>query len=120
MVTGGMTLPWTLAACIAVGVALMVSPYWLTWADGTLAPHVHVVGALVIVATVSALAPVARLGRFLNWPLAAWLVWAPFAVGAGWGPASFAWACALALILLSIPRGGTGGTHYGSWDRFIR
>ena len=121
MLTGGMTLPPTLCAAVAVGGVLMLSPLFLGgWAEGTLAPHVHVVGALVIVVTVSALAPVARLARFANWPLALWLAYAPIHEGVGLGAAAFAWAAAAAIALLSIPRGDVGGQRYGSWDRFIR
>lgn len=120
MATGGLTLPWSLAAAVAVGVALMASPIWLGWTEGGLAPHVHIAGALAIVVTVSALAPVARLARLLNLPCAAWLVWAPFQTGADLGPALFVWVCAAALAGLSLPRGDIGGHAYGSWDRFIR
>jgi hypothetical protein len=119
MVTGGMTLPPTLAAVIALGVLLMFSPLWLGgWADGTMAPYVHVVGSLVIVVTVAALAPVARLARFLNLPLAALLAWAPFATDAG-VESAFAWIVAAAIAVLSIPRGSVN-TSYGSWDKYIR
>ncbi|UWQ22954.1 NAD-dependent epimerase/dehydratase family protein [Jannaschia sp. W003] len=120
MLTGGMTVPWTLAASVGVGIALMVSPLWLGWQEGSLAPHAHVVGALAIVVAVSAMAPVARLARLANVALAAWLVWAPFQVDAALLPAAFAWACAVALAALAIPRGDVGGQRYGSWDRWIR
>ena len=119
MLTGGMTLPWTLAVLVAIGAALMLAPIWLGWGEGSLAPHVHVVGSLLIVVTVAALAPVARLARFLNLGLAAWLAWAPFQVGAEAGPMAFALACAVAIALLSIPRGAVRSS-YGSWDRYVR
>jgi nucleoside-diphosphate-sugar epimerase len=82
MLTGGMTAPWTLLGAVAAGVALMLLPLWFGWGGGTLAPHVHVVGALAIVVAVAAFAPVARLARFLLLPLAAWLVLAPIAADA--------------------------------------
>lgn len=119
MFTGGMTLPWTLAACIVIGLLLMLAPLWFPWGASPMAATYHTVGALVLVATVSALASVARLARLLNVPLALALAAAPFVVGSDWPEALFAWACAAALILLSVPRGPVD-TSYGDWDRWVR
>ena len=76
-------------------------------------------GALVITVTVAALAPVARLGRFLNALMGIVLLFAPLVVGASWGALLFSALVGIALIALSIPRGTIRST-YGTWDRFIR
>ena len=120
MVTGGMTFPAGLLAICGLGVGLMLSPLWLGgWAEGGLAPHVHVVGALAIVVAVTAFSPAARLVRFLVWPLAAWLAFAPFLTEATWAGAIFCWAVALAMAVAAVPRGPVRSS-YGSWDRFVR
>ena len=120
MATGGMTFPPSLLGAIGVGALLMLSPLWLGgWADDTLAPHAHVVGALAIVVAVTCFAPVARLARYVLVPLGAWLMLSPFLEGTGWGPALFAWACGFALVALSVPLGPVRSS-FGTWDRFIR
>ena len=118
MVSGGMTFPWTLMASLALGLVLMLSPLVFGWDSGTAATN-HVVGALVITVTVAALAPVARLGRFLNTLMGIVLLFAPLVVGASWGALLFSAFVGIALIALSIPRGTIRST-YGTWDRFIR
>ena len=118
MVSGGMTFPWTLMVSLAVGVVLMLSPLIFGWGTGAAATN-HIVGALVITVTVAVLAPVARLGRYLNALLGLVLLFAPLVAGAGWLAIAFSALCGLALIALSIPR-GTVTKSYGSWDRYIR
>jgi hypothetical protein len=118
MVTGGMTFPWTLLASIGVGFVLMLSPLVFGW-DGGVTASSHVVGALAITVSVAALAPVARLGRFLNVLLGLVLLFAPFMNDASWTQTGFSVLCGLLLIGLSIPR-GTVTSSYGTWDRFVR
>ncbi len=118
MVTGGMTFPWTLMASLALGVVLMLSPLVFPWGSGVAATN-HIIGALVITVTVAALAPVARLGRFLNTLMGIILLFAPMVAGADWAALGFSGLAGLALIALSIPR-GTVKSSFGSWDRFIR
>ena len=118
MLTGGMTLPWTLAASMALGVMLMLSPLALGWDSGVAGTN-HIVGALVLTVSVAALAPVARLARFLNALMGIVLLFAPLVAGAGWLALIFSIVCGLALIVLSVPRGAVQGS-YGDWDRFIR
>ncbi|WP_439524847.1 vitamin K epoxide reductase family protein [Marivita sp.] len=118
MISGGMTFPWTLMASLAVGVILMLSPLVFAWGSGVAATN-HIVGALVITVTVAALAPVARLARFLNALMGIVLLFAPMVAGAAWAGLVFSALCGLALIALSIPR-GTVNSSFGSWDRFIR
>lgn len=118
MMSGGMTFPWTLMVSLGLGVLLMLSPLVFSWGSGVAATN-HIVGALVITFTIAALAPVARLGRFLNTLLGIVLLFAPLVAGAGWAALIFSALCGLALIALSIPRGRVDGS-FGTWDRFIR
>jgi len=119
MVQGGVTLPWTLAASIAIGVALMLSRL-LFDAAGTAANNDHLIGALVITVSAIALAEMARPLRYVNVLFGAWLLAAPWLL-AGY-TASGAWAsvvAGLALIVLALPRGPIH-SRYGAWDRMIR
>jgi len=118
MLTGGMTLPPTLVASIALGAIMMFLPLWISWND-PMAGTFHVAGALAITAAVTALAPVARLARVLNMVIGTALLFAPFLVGADWPSFLLASAIGVALILLSIPRGAVRES-YGDWDRLIR
>ncbi|SDG02638.1 NAD-dependent epimerase/dehydratase family protein [Sulfitobacter delicatus] len=118
MVSGGMTFPWNLLASMAVGLLLMLSPLLIPWGSGAAATN-HIVGALVITFSVAALAPVARLARFLNALLGVVLLFAPFVAGIGWGTTAFSVLSGFALIGLSIPLGSVTSS-YGTWDRFIR
>ncbi len=118
MLGGGMTLPWSLLASMGVGVLLMLSPAFLGWDSGVTATN-HIVGALALTVAVSALAPVARLARFLNVLLGIVLLFAPLVADASLAALVFSVICGLALIGLSIPRGSVAGS-YGDWDRFVR
>lgn len=118
MASGGMTFPWTLLASMALGVVLMLSPLLFPWGSGVAATN-HIVGALVITVSVTALAQVARLVRFLNLLMGIVLLFAPLVAGAAWGALAFCALAGLALIALSIPR-GTVTTSFGSWNRFVR
>ncbi|MGH6918033.1 MAG: vitamin K epoxide reductase family protein, partial [Geminicoccaceae bacterium] len=78
MLSGGVGLPWNLAVCLLIGVWLMLTRITLG-SDGGLANADHLIGALVLTVTVSALAEVARPLRFLNMALGAALLITPFA-----------------------------------------
>lgn len=119
MWAGGVTLPWTLAICVAVGVALMCTRL-IFGTDGAMANSDHVVGSLVIVLAVSACAEVGRALRFLIVPFGAWLVAAPWLLaGASTAAALASVIAGIALIALSLPRGAVH-SHYGAWDKLIR
>lgn len=118
MVSGGMTFPWTLLASMAIGLMLMLSPLMIPWGSGAAATN-HIVGALAITFSVTALAPVARLARLLNALLGTVLLFTPFVADVGWGATGFSLLCGLALISFSIPRGPVSN-KYGTWDRYIR
>lgn len=117
MLSGGLTFPWTLVASIGIGVMLMLSPMVFPWGSGVAGTN-HIVGALVITVSVTALAPVARVGRFLNALLGVVLIFAPLVAGASWLALGVSVAIGAALIGLSIPRGPVHSS-FGSWDRFI-
>ncbi|MEQ8899366.1 MAG: vitamin K epoxide reductase family protein [Roseovarius sp.] len=118
MLTGGMTLPWTLAASAALGAGLMLLPLVISW-ESPMVGTFHVAGALAITAAVTALAPVARLARVFNIIIGVALLFAPFLVEASWGVFALSALAGLALIALSIPRGAVHDS-YGDWDRLIR
>ena len=115
----GLTLPWTLVASVAIGIALMLTR--LTF--GTVPPMAHsdhLVGALVVTVAVIAMAEVARPLRFVNVLFGVWLVLAPWLLNGASMTASWAEVVlGLALIALSLPRGARSQDHYGSWDWFV-
>ncbi len=118
-VTGGVTFPWTLIASTLIGILLMTTPLLL----GTEPPLYfsdHVMGCIVIMVAVSAMAEVARPVRFLNVPIGAWIAASPFLLdGASLLGAGLTVVIGLALIGLSLPRGTRSAEHYGGWDRAI-
>jgi hypothetical protein len=110
--------PRGLLACAAIGVWLMFTRLSLE-ASGTMADSDHLVGALVITISISALAECVRPLRLLNLPLGAWLLAAPFVLegASGSGTAGSLLAGAL-LIALSLPRGPMRW-GYAGWDRAL-
>lgn len=119
MISGGISVPWTLNGCVAIGVALMCTRL-LFGTEGAMANSDHLVGALVIVIAVSAWAEVARALRWLIVPFGAWLVAAPWVLdGANAAATAAGMAAGLALIALSLPR-GTIRNRYGAWVRATR
>jgi hypothetical protein len=102
-----------------LGVWLMCTPLFL----GTEAPLYfsdHILGCLVIVVAVTAMAEIARPVRFLNMALGAWVVASPFLLeGATLAGTIGDVIVGLALIGLSLPRGKRSEEHYGGWDRAI-
>ncbi|HYC95983.1 MAG TPA: vitamin K epoxide reductase family protein, partial [Sphingomicrobium sp.] len=115
----GVSLPWTLAVSIAIGLFLMLTRLTIS-TTGSMADSDHLMGALTITVAVIATAEVARLLRFINALFGAWLVAAPFLLEGGSvlaTPVSI--ALGIALIALSIPRGRPSEEHYAGWDRFV-
>lgn len=113
----GFTGSWNLWLSAAVGVWLMFAP--AAFGIGIREPAAdsdHLVGALIIVVAVVALAEVARPARFLSMPLGIWLMAAPwFLSGATTASRWNGVVMGLALVLLSIPRGRVRD-HYGTYD----
>ena len=117
--TRGITVPWTLAAATGLGVLLMLERLVLPipW---DLANTHHVIGALVITASVIATAEVARALRFVNSGLAAWLAASPW-LAPETSPTATLVSLAMAALIasLSLPRGRRSKEHYAGWDRFV-
>ncbi len=115
----GITLPWTLAASMAIGVFLMLTRPVLGTA-GPMANSYHVIGALTITAAIIATAEVARPLRFINVLFGAWLIAAPWVLSGATEIASWIGVVlGLVLMALSLPRGCRGREHYAGWDRYI-
>ncbi|MGE0622854.1 MAG: NAD-dependent epimerase/dehydratase family protein [Pseudomonadales bacterium] len=118
MLTSGLSAPWTLLLSAVLGVALMFSRL-IAGTDGALADSDHLIGSLVIVVSISALAEVARPLRLINMLLGVALIGAPFILEGG-----NLWSVMLdvvagsALIGLAVPRGAIGN-RYGDLDRFL-
>lgn len=116
----GFTNTWSLLATIAIGVWLMCAPaVFGIGIQEAPADSLHLVGALIIVVAVIALAEVARPARFLNVPLGIWLLVAPWFLH---GPAASQWSSAVAgvaIILLSLPLGKLR-EHYGTFDPLLQ
>ncbi|MBX9898328.1 MAG: NAD-dependent epimerase/dehydratase family protein [Qipengyuania sp.] len=116
---GGITVPWTLAASMALGLTLMFTRL-LLGTEGAMADSDHVAGALTITMAVIATAEVARMVRFVNVAIGGWLVAAPFLLGGATTMATVVGvAIGFALIGLSLPRGRRSEEHYAGWDRFV-
>ncbi|WP_254522631.1 vitamin K epoxide reductase family protein [Natrinema caseinilyticum] len=113
----GVSIPWTLLAAMALGVWLMLSPT-IFGTTGLMADSSHLVGSLVVSVTVIATGEPARAIRFLNVPLAAWIVVAPWVIGGGPTIAAINATVAGALVVVcSVPRGRIED-RYGGWERY--
>jgi hypothetical protein len=111
-------LPKGLSACAALGVWLMCTRL-IFGTEGAMADSDHVVGAMVIVVSVSAFSEVVRPMRVCNALLGAWLLVAPWLLpGAGAAAAAGSVIVGLLLIVLSLPRGPVRH-HYAGWDRYL-
>ncbi|WP_213290498.1 NAD-dependent epimerase/dehydratase family protein [Bradyrhizobium sp. sGM-13] len=118
-ITGGVNYPWTLVASTALGALLMTTPL-VVGTEPRLYFSDHVVGCIVIMVAVTAMAEVARPVRFLNVALGAWIAVSPFLFEGGvTAGIVFDVTAGLILIGLSLPRGTRSDEHYGGWDRLI-
>lgn len=114
----GVTLPWNLLATAALGLWLMASPAIFGTRD--LAAHSdHILGALVVTASLIALAEVGRAVRFANIALALGIIVLPWLLGGGSLLASInALVVGVLIIALSFSPGKIKNT-YGSWNPLI-
>lgn len=117
IVGGGITLPWTLLASMALGVWLMFTRLTLG-TEGLLADADHLIGALALTVAVTATAEVARAIRFLNIPLGTALVITALVADATAVQTVADLAVGVVLVALSFPRGKIR-RHYGDWSRFV-
>ena len=118
MFSGGVNLPWNLAACMAIGIWLMSTRLTLG-ADGSMANADHLIGSLALTVAVIACAEVARPVRFLNVILGAALCVTPFLYDASTMQMLAALICGAGLVVLSVPRGCVSG-RYAGWNWYIR
>ena len=117
MWTGGVSLPWNLAAAAAIGVWLMFTRLTLG-ADGTMANADHLIGALALTVVSLAAAELSRALRFLLIPLGAALLITPFVYNADAVQIIASMACGVALIGLSLRRGAIR-ERYAGWQKLI-
>lgn len=117
MLGGGITVPWTLAASVLLGTWLMFTRLTLGTA-GVMADADHLIGALVITVSVTAMAEAARPLRYINSLFGLALTIVPFVADATLLQTAAGFLCGLALIALSVPRGSVRH-NYGSWTRVI-
>lgn len=117
--TRGITLPWTLAASVLLGLILMFTrPLFGT--EGAMANSDHLIGAMTLTVAIIATAEVARALRFVNVLFGGWLLAAPFLLDGGSGTATVvSIVFGVALIGLSLPRGRRSDEHYAGWDRYV-
>jgi nucleoside-diphosphate-sugar epimerase len=117
MWTGGVSLPWNLAAAAAIGLWLMFTRMTLG-ASGGMADADHLIGSLTLTVISLAAAEVARPLRYLLIPLGAALLATPFIYHAETAAMVASVMCGIGLILLGIRR-GTIAQRYGDWQRLI-
>ncbi|WP_226483353.1 vitamin K epoxide reductase family protein [Natrinema amylolyticum] len=113
----GVSIPWTLFAAMVLGAWLMLSPT-LFGTTGFMADSSHLVGSLVVSFTVIATGEPARPVRFLNVPLAGWVLVAPWLItGVPTIAAINATVAGVLIVLLSVPRGPITD-RYGGWESY--
>lgn len=117
MWTGGVGLPWNLAAAAAIGLWLMFTRVTLG-AEGGMANADHLIGALALTVISLAAAEVARALRYLLIPLGVALLVTPFVSGTDPVATITSIACGAGLILLSLRRGPIT-QRYASWQPLI-
>ena len=118
MAGGGVNLPWSLVLSTAIGIWLMCTRL-IFGTQGEQANSDHLIGALVVTISITALAESARPARFVNVLLAFALMASPLMLDGGslladWSSV----AAALLLIAASIPRGKVEN-RYGDWSRYL-
>jgi nucleoside-diphosphate-sugar epimerase/uncharacterized membrane protein len=119
MLRGGVSVPWTLAASIGLGIVLMSSRL-LFETTGLAAHNDHVIGSLVITFSIMALAEVARPLRLVNAVFGVWLLASPLLFEGYWGAGgAVSMLAGLLLFVLALPT-GTISSHYGAWDRYAK
>ena len=114
----GVSWSWTLIVSALIGILLMFSAkhFGLT---GSMADSTHIVGALTTVFSLISLAEVARIGRYLNILLGAWLILSTFILQAlALGHMITLILAGIVLILLAFRRGRVEEC-YGTYQKFI-
>jgi nucleoside-diphosphate-sugar epimerase/uncharacterized membrane protein len=117
MLGGGVSLPWNLALCLAIGAWLMFTRLTLG-SEGFVAHAHHLIGALVLTTTAIAAAEVARPARVLNAVWAVGLLAVLFLADATATDQVASAIAALMLLVLSVPRGRVRN-RYAGWNAWI-
>ncbi|WP_022697826.1 vitamin K epoxide reductase family protein [Euryhalocaulis caribicus] len=117
MWSGGVGLPWNLVLSLLIGLWLMFTRLTLG-AEGMMANADHLIGSLVITASIIALAESARPVRFMNAGLGVALILTPLILGVPSVQTIAGIVAGLVLIALSFRRGAVTRT-YGGLDRFL-
>ncbi|UTF61731.1 vitamin K epoxide reductase family protein [Gilvimarinus sp. DA14] len=117
MFAGGVTLPWSMLAAIAIGIWLMFTRLTLG-AEGAVANWDHIIGSLVITVAVCVFAEVARPVRWLLVPLGLLLPAALLVSGAPLVSLVNAGVCGAILVGLSCVKLSVKG-DYGSWSKYL-
>jgi hypothetical protein len=115
----GVTVPWPIAAQIAIGIWLMAWPDILPFAGRT-ADCDHLLGAMVVTVAAVASAEVTRIVRHVNVMIGLLLIVAA-SLFAGELPIIFCSdvISAIFLIAVSLPKGRIV-ERYAGWDRFVK
>lgn len=116
-VSGGVGLPWSLAASAGIAVWLLFTRLTIG-SSGQMAEADHVIGFLVLTTVSIAAAEPTRAVRYLNMLFGAGLIAAPFLFDAALTGIANSLVCGVAIILLSRPR-GLIRERFGTWDRLI-
>jgi len=114
----GLSWSWELGLSLLIGLWLLFTRATLGNA-GTMADMDHLLGSLILTVTVTALADVAKIVRYLNVPLGLALVATPFLFGAGTAATLVSVALGLLLAWVSL-RSVSVEARYGGWNRYIR
>ncbi len=117
MLSGGVSIPWSLALSVSIGIWLMFTRLTLG-SSGVMADADHLIGALVVTVSVTAMAETLRPVRLLNAILGAALAITALAAAATLPQTLSGILAGLLLIGLSIPRGPIHNS-YGNWDRLL-
>ncbi|MFN0065174.1 MAG: vitamin K epoxide reductase family protein [Chlamydiales bacterium] len=115
----GVSLPWNLVVTALLGICLLFTNSLMGF-TALAADNADVIGASIVVFSIISWAEVARALRFINLPLAAWLI-----VGTCILPGAAFWSIlsasviGVAVIILSFYKGKRIKESYGSWDKYI-
>jgi hypothetical protein len=115
----GVTIPWTLAIQLAIGIWLMVRPDFLHL-TGTIANCDHLLGALVITIAAVATAEVTRTARLLNIPVGILMsLVSIFFASHNMPTLIIEFTLSLVVIFTSLPKGEIIES-YASWNKFVK
>jgi hypothetical protein len=115
----GVNLPWNLVVTALIGFWLMGAPPALG-SEGWAANSDFLIGPLIAVVAISAMAEVIRPFRYVNVLLGLWLIVAPWLLSDATTASTINGLVAgIALIALSLPRGAIS-QQYAGWNQHIR